>query len=238
MTPEECIELIRQLPDTRIQANGLQAENSYRKDDPSLIVATARYQYNAIADWLRYYWLGQNQLVENLIGSWKLDYKPHSDRVDSIWKLAKQVNLKEAWMREQSIDPQQLTYSCVSQICESELINAGYLGKASSIGKRENYINATKYYEQLEATNRVVSVREAWLPPMQALEQSATFVASYDVTFRNTSYRDYLREQKRFHRLTAKGGLNIIRLSDRGIEIGGKGKGKALGQNKRLCKGM
>lgn len=235
MTPEECIELIRKLPDTRIEANGLQAETSYRRDDSSMIVAAARYQYYAIADWLSYYWLGRNELVENLIGSWKLDHKPHSDRIDSIWKLAKQVNLKETWMRDQAIDPQDLTYFCASQICENKLIHAGYLGKASSIGKRENYINATKYYEELEAINKVVSISQAWLPPLEALEESAALIASYDTIFKNTFYRIYLVEQKRFHRLTAQGELNIIRLSDRGMpEMGGKGKRKTLGQSKRV----
>lgn len=235
MTPEECIELIRQLPDSRIEANGLQAETCYRKDDSSMIVAAARYQYYAIADWLSYYWLGRNELVENLIGSWKLDHKPHSNRIDSIWKLAKEVNLKGTWMRDQAIDPQDLTYSCASEICENELIHAGYLGKASSTGKKENYINATKYYEELEAINKVVSISEVWLPPLQALEESAALIASYDTSFKNTFYHIYLIEQKRFHRLTAQGNLNTIRLGARGtLERGGRGNRKALGQSKQV----
>ncbi len=237
MTPKEFIQAIRRLPDSRLEAHGIRIGHFYREDDDSLVLKTAREEYLAKSQWLEFSWLSRIDLCNELTGTWKILYKPHFQRTDSIKRLAEEIYQRLPWMQEQRVSPLTLTLNCETEICENELINSGYIAdSASTIGKRENYTNAIKDYDKLEATNKIIFKRgEFLLSPKEALEISAAYVASYDKEFEHTHYRDYLLQQKRYHRQTAKSELNVIRLDQNGVaeRLGrGNSSSRRIGQSK------
>ncbi len=237
MTPETCIEAIRNLPDSRLEAHGIRIGCSYQKDDDSLVLAAAREEYLAKSQWLEFWWLNRTNLSNELTSTWKILYKPHAERTSSFKRLAQEIYQRLYWMQEQRVTPFDLTLACETQICEDKLINSGYFSDLpATVGKRENYNNAIKHYDELEATNKIIFEKgDFWLHPLQALEQSAACIAKIDNTFKNTYYRDYLLQQKRYHRQTGKGELNVIRLGQNGsAELAGRGNSpsRRIGQSK------
>lgn len=237
MTPETCIEAIRNLPDSRLEAHGIRMGYSYKKDDDTLVLATAREEYLAKSQWLEFSWLNRIDLSNELTSTWKILYKPHAERTSSFKRLAQEIYQRSYWMQEQGVTPLDLTLACEIQICEGKLSNSGYFSDLpATIGKRENYTDATKYYDQLEATDKIIFEKgDFWLYPLQALEQSGAYIARIDNAFKNTYYRDYLLQQKRYHRQTGKGELNVIRLDRNGVaELVGRGNSlsRGIGQSK------
>lgn len=237
MTPEECIEAIRNLPDSRLEAHGIRIGYSYKKDDDSLVLAAAREEYLAKSQWLEFWWLNRIEFSNELTSTWKILYRPHGERTSSFKRLAQEIYQRSYWMQEQRVTPLDLTLACETQLCEEKLTNSGYFSDLpATTGKRENYNNAMKHYDELEATHKIIFEKgDFWLYPLQALEESAIYIAKTDRTFNNTYYRDYLLQQKRYHRQTGKGELNVIRLDRNGVaELVGRGNSlsRGIGQSK------
>lgn len=221
----------------RLEAHGLRIGYSYRQDDDSLLLKAAREEYLAKSQWLEFSWLNRVSLSNELTSTRKVSYKPYAERTNSFRRLAEEIYLRMSWMQEQQITPLTLTLYCEMQICEDALTNCGFFADLPCpVGKRRNYENAINYYNKLEDTDKIIFERgDCYLPPIEALEHSAAFLATQDSSFKNKYYRDYLLQQKRYHREVAKGGLAVIRLShDHSVEIVGRGNSPRRGQHKRL----
>jgi hypothetical protein len=234
MTPEQCIKSIRNLPDSRLEAHGVRIGYSYQDGDDSLLLKAMREEYLAKSQWLEFSWLNRVNLSNELTSTWKVSYKPHAERVTSFKRLAEEVYQRLPWMQEQQLTPLSLTLNCEMQICEDKFINSGFFASSPCpTGKRQNYIDAKNYYNALEEVEKIVFQEcDHYLLPIDALEHSAASIARDDKSFRHKYYHDYLLQQKRYHRETAKGDLVVIRLTqDKSVEL--VGRGNSSGRDKR-----
>jgi hypothetical protein len=226
LTRQDCIEYIRHLPDHKLEAHGIRIDASYQQKD-SFVLKAAREEYEAKAQWLEYLWLDKIDLHPELTFTWKVQYKPFANRTCSFLDLAQELYPRLAWVQEQKLVPLLWTLHCELEICENRLSTSGYISdKALQLGKVENSKLARNHYTALESTSQMpFSVEEAYLPPRKALEDSAAYIASTDVEFRNNAYRKYLAAQRNYHRSVEKSDLNVIRVGiDGSTVMGGKGR--------------
>jgi hypothetical protein len=225
LTRKDCIQFIRNLPDHRLEAHGIRVDHCYQLKD-SLVLKAAREEFYAKARWLEYFWLDRTELSGELTYTRLIQFKPFADRTCAFLDLAQELYPRLAWAKEQEVTPLWWTIGCEMEICETKLFNSGYISDtALHMGKVESYQLACKHYGQLEDTRAIgFSKEESSVLPIQALEESAAYIAASDTEFRNSHYRKYLAAQRNYHRAIAKSSLNVIRVgTDGSTEIGGKG---------------
>jgi hypothetical protein len=240
LTRKDCIEFIRNLPDHRLEGHGIRVDHCYQLKD-SLVLKAAREEFYAKARWLEYLWLDRTELSGELTFTRLIQYKPFADRTCAFLDLAQELYPRLAWAQEQKVTPLRWTIGCEMEICETKLFNSGYTNDtALHLGKVEAYRLACKHYGQLEDTKAIrFSKEESSVPPIQALEESAAYIAASDIGFRNSHYRKYLAAQRNYHRNITKSSLNVIRVgANNSTEIGGKGldakpRGKRLRQSEK-----
>lgn len=234
MKNQEFLRRLRLLPDKRLQAHGVRIGNEYKEPD-LLILTVLKAEYEAKALWLRYFLMNESYLADWLLNTWRLDYKPHAERILSFKRLAEQVTLTPSWV-DTCRDPLTIVLHCEAQYCEEVLFNSGFLSKkALQIGSRENYSNARNYYNHLEDMDSLTfSYQESFFHPIQALETAGAHAAYENTYFKQNYFLPYLKEQKRYHRCLDKGKVQILRLKNSEPEFCGVGSRIRSKRNKTL----
>ncbi len=146
---EECIKLIRNLPDDLIEYKGMildwEENNEFNKS-----VNLIRSQYRALADWLKYYLLGYYELFFELSNTSKAYFKSLAERSKAIYDLASETYLLSDILQKESLYPVLVLYLIEREICITLLNNSGITDKPNPIGKGISYETTKNMCERFE----------------------------------------------------------------------------------------
>ena len=230
ITIENIIEYIEQLPDIYTESHGIKLTFN-PKDESTKIGSTIRFQYKAIGKWLRYYLLGESDLIELLQQCPLAYYKPLAEQCRSFYNLAQEVILLNGF--HEDIDANLILFMIIQDWCESILKNCGLMGLPRLIGKHEIYKAAINNHNLLQNIQNIKHLNQSIpsnkRPPMAgSLIAAAICLADIKENIRFRSrYRDFFRQQNRFTRELRNSPLQIEYLNVGGeIELMAKGKGK------------
>jgi len=229
---EACIEAIRHAPDYVMEwRHGIILKSHPLTKEERQLLESLREEYRIKSQWLEYQMLNKNNLLRELRFTWKWYYKPLAEKSKAFYEIAMQVCTHPLTSVNPDLSPGLWMLLCEYDFCDSAMKNSGFTGKAKQIGQAAFYQQEKKRYDLLanpEGMGFSCEVRTVQLPAISALEQWAAFIASKDIEFRNTYYRDYIRTQNRCNRAIRDSPLQNIYLIDNELKIQGVGqRGKA-----------
>jgi hypothetical protein len=236
-TDEECIELIRFLPDHVMEhEHGIWLGSGNQPTDKEF-TQTIRKNYSYKADWLEYYVLKNTQKLPELTNTEKYQYKPLAEESLATLRLIQEVCAFCHWNNAENLCINRWWLACEWELCVCLLSRSGYTGEALVIGGREAYKNAIEAEQLLDNRTVKTSIFEvAKLTPMKALEGLAWFIAggqdSANTIFRHTHYANYLKSIKSGLRQLKNTSMNPAYIIDEQFVRMGKGNP----QRKRIMK--
>ncbi|MBD1895886.1 hypothetical protein [Coleofasciculus sp. FACHB-129] len=223
LTVQQSIEIIKNIPDHFIEyRHGIILDFECRGED-GFLLKKLREAYRAKALWLECFWLGKAELRPELTFTEKVCYKPLAQMSMAFFQLADEVHHRFDWAKEQNLRPLEWMVLCEFQLCETAFKNSGYTAEPTCVGKAQLYNRALKRYKSLEDPEKLVFGVSDFRKPIEALEESAAFLAKEDIVFRNSHYQDYLRVQKRCFKAVRDSHLKAMLLDNDSIKVLGRG---------------
>lgn len=238
-TDEECIEMIRFLPDHVMQhEHGIWLGSGDSKANQFAQIIRKQYYYTA--EWLEYYVLNNTKNLTELRnpGIEKHYYKPLAEKSLAILKLIKEVGAFCQWLDADKLCNNRWWLACEWELCDKLLFSSGYFGKPTMIGGRAMYNNAIQSEKELDSGSVETVIREnTEVTPMEASEGFSHLISqsNYEENriFNFTHYAEYKRVVKScLRRLSKCSELDVVYLSDEQIVYMQRGNP----QRKRIIK--
>lgn len=223
LTMGQSIEVIKNIPDHFMEyRHGIILDFESRGED-GFLLKKLREAYRAKAMWLEFLLLQKTELHPELTFTEKACYKPLAKMSIAFLELATEVEPCFDWAKEQNLYPREWMVLCEFQLCETAFKNSGYTAEPNCIGKAQLYNRALKRYKSLEDPEELVFGVSDFRKPIEALEESAAFLAKEDIVFRNDVWQKYLKVQRQCFKALRDSRLKAMLLHNDSIKVLGRG---------------
>jgi hypothetical protein len=207
-TNEECIEMIKFLPDHVMQhEHGIWLGSGNTPGEKKFIQAI-RKKYNYLAEWLEYYVLTNTENLPELSNpnTEKHHYKPIAEKSLATLKLIKEVCAFCQWLNAEKLCINRWWLACEWELCVNLLSCSGYTGEPTVIGGRKIYSDTIELEKELDSKTIQKSVHENMqaspmqASPMQALEGLSYLISQGkdedNMAFNHTHFASYKKSIK------------------------------------------